>query len=329
MKRLLSCMLILVLVLGMLSGCGQRAQTPEDTETTAGTEPVLEGKAKLQGKKVIFIGNSFTYYGRCVFEKAQSEYGLEKRVNDMGYFHRICQENGVEVSVTNFTFGGHTLKDFYSGDCQADRGHNGLNHLDYLTDRNYDYVILQNGSNSASAPEILDECKPLMELFRKENPNVQFVFLVQHRVHSMPYQWRGSIKGLEEAGFIVVDWGAVVNDIITGAATVPGATESYDQNSFIISKSESDGFHPNMLTGYITALMTYCAITGEKAEGQVYDFGENDILFGTNALSAFRGKQYTYNRITNFDKILRTEADMRGIQKLIDQYLAEKAYRNY
>ena len=128
---------------------------------------------------------------------------------------------------------------------------------------------------------------------------------------------------------IVVDWGALVNDIITGKTTVPGTTQTYDQNSFIISKSESDGFHPNMLTGYITALMTYCAITGESAQGQTFNFGDSDLLFGTAAIEAFRSKYYTYRPITNFPAILTSETEMTGIQQLIDQYLAEKAYRNY
>lgn len=168
-----------------------------------------------------------------------------------------------------------------------------------------------------------------MRIFQEVNPNVKFVFLVQHRVHSNPHKWRSSIKDLENAGITVVDWGALVYDIMTGTTAVPGATQAYDQNSFIISKSESDGFHPNMLTGYITALMTYCAITGESAQGQPYSFGESDVLFGTAAVAAFRSKYYTYNPMTNFDVILRSDSDMAGIQKLIDQYLSEKAYRNY
>lgn len=327
MKRALSLFLTVVLLACCITGCAGKENT--SATDNASTQSAPGGDHILNGKKVIFIGNSFTYYGKCVMEKSQSDYGLEKRINDPGYFYRICKENGAEVSVTNFTFGGHGLHDFYSGNCQAGRGHDGLNHLEYLTDMVYDYVVLQNGTRSADMNDILVECEHMMKLFREANPNVKFVFLVQHRVHSTPYAWRSTIKKLEEAGVTVVDWGALVNDVITGATAVPGATQTYTQNSFIISKSESDGFHPNMLTGYITALMTYCAITGEPAEGQPWNFGESDILFGTAAASAFRSKYYTYEPVTNFDVILKSEADMTGFQKLIDQYLAEKGYRNY
>ena len=324
MKKIIATILCASLLLSFAVGCMNSA-TSESTQNIE-----IQGDAHmLDGKKVIFIGNSFTYYGKCVLERSQTDYDLDKRKNDAGYFYRICKENGAEVAVTNFTFGAHTLKDFYSGNCQANRGHNGLNHLDYLTDRNYDYVILQNGSRSSEHPSILDECEPLMKLFREANPNVKFVFLVHRNVHSTPYTWRSSIKDLADNGFTVVDWGAVVDDIITGKVQVPGATQTYNKNSFIINKSESDGFHPNMLTGYITALMTYCAITGESAQGQIYNFGEGDITFGTAAVSTYRSKMYTYEPVTNFDAILKSEADIRGIQQLIDQYLADKAYLNY
>lgn len=330
MKRIISLLLASAFCLTIMGGCTNGASDSTDgTTDPISTTEILEGKDMLDGKKIIFIGNSFTYYGKCVLEKSQSEYGLENRTNDIGYFYRICKENGVNVSVTNFTFGGHGLQDFYSGNCQAGRGHNGLNHLDYLTDMEYDYVVLQNGSRSAAMDDILTECENLMKLFRDANPNVKFVFLVQHRVHSTPYQWRSTIKKLEDAGVTVVDWGALVNDVMTGVTEVPGATQTYDQNSFIISKSESDGFHPNMLTGYITALMTYCAITGESAVGQPWNFGDNDILFGTTAIAAFRSEYYTFNRITNFDSILASETDMTGLQTLIDEYLEAKGYRNY
>ena len=112
-KRILCMLLVLIVVLGLLSGCGaEPAETTAPTETFVKEEPILEN-----GDKIIFIGNSFTYYGKCVLEKGQSVYGLDKRANDKGYFYQVCKANGLEVSVTNFTFGGHALKDFYSGCC--------------------------------------------------------------------------------------------------------------------------------------------------------------------------------------------------------------------
>ena len=76
----------------------------------------------------------------------------------------------------------------------------------------------------------------------------------------------------------------------------------------------------------ITTLMTYCAITGKSAVGQTYDFAETTW----RTFSQFKSKYYTYNgATTNYPEIFKSESDMKGLQMLIDQYLEEKAYREY
>lgn len=327
MKRILCAILVAAGVLCLLTACGSKKEKKTEAPTQKVEYPT--GKEALQGKKVIFIGNSFTYYGNCVLDKGQGALDLDKRVNDQGYFYQVCKSNGVEVSVTNFTFGGHQLKDFYSGNCQAGRGHDGTNHLEYLTQRNYDIVVLQQGSGGANQPDILAECRPLMDLFLKVNPNTRFVFLVHHRVHQTGSSYKANLKTLEEAGFTVVDWGALVTDVIDGTTKVPGAREYYDQNSFVISKSVDDGFHENLLAGYITAQMTYCAITGESAVGQDYSFCGNKEIHSSFDFELFKAKQYLFDTHTNFIDIFNSPEDMKGLQQLIDQYLAQKAYRNY
>ena len=80
------------------------------------------------------------------------------------------------------------------------------------------------------------------------------------------------------------------------------------------------------IAGYITTLMTYCAITGKSAVGQTYDFAETTW----RSFSEFKNKYYTYNgATTNYPEIFKSESDMKGLQTLIDQYLEEKAYREY
>lgn len=322
MKMRFLAMLLAFVMLATMAGCTQTPPT-ETTEATQMAEPVT-GKEALAGKKVIFIGNSFTYYGNCVLDKGVNELGLEKRINDQGYFYQVCRANGVQVSVTNFTFGGHQLSDFYTGKCAANRGHDGANHLQYLTDRNYDYVVLQQGSGGKDAEDILAECRPLMDLFLKVNPKTKFVFLVHHWAHIKNHSYLTNLKQLEEAGILVVDWGALVADVIDGTTAVPGATQTYDSNSFIISKSVSDGFHENLLAGYITAQMTYCAITGESAVGQDYSFCGNKEVHSSFDFELFKAKQYLFQTQTNFIEIFNSESDMLGLQQLMDQYLNGK-----
>ena len=59
--------------------------------------------------------------------------------------------------------------------------------------------------------------------------------------------------------------------------------------------------------------------------GQDYSFAEVNRTF-----SEFKNKYYTYNNpVTNFDTIFQSEADMKGLQMLIDTYLEEKGYQEY
>ena len=336
MKRFLASILVMVICASMLSGCAPE-QTPGETTTepTQATEFTPVGKEGLSGKKIIFFGNSYTYYGKCVLTKGQDVHKQEDRMNDEGYFYQICKANGIDVNVTNFTFGVHYLKDFHPTGCAADRGHDGLNHLSYISDYNYDYVVLQTGSGPLNYSDLLAECEPIMKPFREANPEVKFIFLANHIEYLLKdttqykdgYVWRSDIKKLADAGILVVDWGTLVCDIMYGKTTVPGATQEYSTSSFIISQAPDDGHHQNMLTGYITALMTYCAITGESAQGQPISF--DDSRFNSEAIAAYRLKYYKFNPQTNFDAILNSEADMTGIQQLIDQYLAAKTYLNY
>ena len=53
-------------------------------------EQPSEGGHVLDGKKVIFIGNSFTYYGNAVITNARSALKQSQRINNKGYFYQIC-----------------------------------------------------------------------------------------------------------------------------------------------------------------------------------------------------------------------------------------------
>ena len=69
----------------------------------------------IDGKKVIIIGNSYVYNGKMVITQSSSAYTQVSRANDKGYFYHLCKANGQEVSVTNWTFGGHGLSNMLRG----------------------------------------------------------------------------------------------------------------------------------------------------------------------------------------------------------------------
>ncbi len=278
----------------------------------------------LDGKKIIFIGNSFTYYGKTVLDKGWGIVTQKERNDDKGYFYELCKRNGAKVSVTNWTFGRHDFTNLFEGPCSVERPCKGTDHLSYLVDRKFDYVVMQQGSASANIPDFLEKCDVVMDIFKKENPDVKFVFLLHAHAHMNKYVWVPKVKELEKKGVIIVDWGKIVSDIIAGDVKVPFAKEEYNKNTFIIRKNERDGFHPNMLTGYITTLMTYCAITGESAVGKDYSFCNDNSVNEEFDFKKFCDIYYTYdNAKTNFPEVFDSPDDMRGIQTLIDNYLKE------
>ena len=119
-------------------------------------------------------------------------------------------------------------------------------------------------------------------------------------------------------GVKVVNWGKLVWELICAKA------EPFDKNSFIVCRSEKDGFHPNPLTGYLTALMTYCAITGQSAVGQPCSFCGNTELEPRYSFPDYMARHYTYGQChTNFPEIFTSKETMTALQKLADQYLAK------
>ena len=318
------------------------AKLETEAETQVKEEEEVTGPVSLDGKSIIFIGNSYTYYGQTVLEKSQKYLTQEERINDHGYFYQLCKANDMDVKVTNWTFGGHGLEHLFGGDCSADRGCNHEDHQASITDRNYDYVVVQAGSGVVSSDSIVKDMHTIMDFFRAANPDVQFAFLVPYAAYgeigktpTLQKTLLNSLKTLEQEGVTVVDWGGLVMDILHGDVVVPDSANIYEKNTFVIRKSAVDGYHPNQLSGYITTTMLYCALTGDSAMDQPYSFC-GDTSLRKSGMSYFFNfdkfveKFYCYdNATTNYPDVFRSKTDMDGIRTLIDKHLAEKAYRNY
>lgn len=325
MKRIISFVLILCVSLSLFVGCGAKTETPAQTTTTPATtqetEPVLTGPEALDGKKIIFIGNSYTFWGQAVLFKGYDVLTLAERSNDQGYFYQLCKANGIDVSVTNYTFGSHDATDIIGyGTCAAERDCDGEYHQYYLQDPYYDYVAIQCYNEKKYNGDLVAHLQPIVDFFREANPNVRFLLLVPQMAYENGYRWVKDIDSLKDEGFMICNWGSMLHDISQGTTQVPGATQTYQRSTFVNAK---DNHHENILAGYITSLMVYCAITGERAEGQPYDFCDDSSIHSLFDLEAFREKNYPDNAPTNFVEVMRSEADMKGMQQLVDQYLAK------
>ena len=320
MKKLIAMMLILCMCAALLVGCGGNETLQTQPTETEPTPAWSSGPEALQGKKIIFIGNSYTFWGQTVIVKGTGILSQEERNNDQGYFYQLCQAKGIDVSVTNWTFGGHDITAMFDGPC--DKGDDkclGQYHENFLADRYYDYVCIQPYREQQYAGDIIAHLKYTMDLFRKANPNVCFLLLVPHMAAERNYAWVKDIDALKDENVRICNWGGMLNDICQGNTPVPGATLPYLRSSFVNSL---DDHHENLLAGYLTTLFVYCTITGEAAEGQPYDFCDNKELNPLFDLEAFRTKNYP-DGATNFVEIFRSEVDMAGLQQLVDAYMAK------
>ena len=345
MKKLITLLLALTLLVS-LTACGASTDAPttEPVQTTtaapteattliettaAPTEPTTAGasdeaKAALDGKRVLFIGNSYTYWGSVVINKSKDILEQSKRSNDKGLFYQLCKENGMDVSVTNWVFGNHDLTDIMSHEClDSASSCVGKDHMAYFDNAAFDYVAIQLYVEDKYAGDLMAHLQPTLDFFQEANPDVKFLLLVPHMTYVKKYAWRDQIATVADAGITVVNWGSMLDDIVNGLVEVPGAKQQYFIGSFVISRSAKDGHHQNLLVGYLTALMVYSAITGDSAVGQPYGFADDPSIHPNFDMEAFQQEYYTHEPYTNFVDIYRSESDMLGLQQLTDLYLSK------
>ena len=276
-------------------------------------EVLYETGVSIDGKKVAFIGNSFVYYGGCV------ELG-DQRQQDYGIFYQICRANGENVTVYDFTYGGHRLRDFTpDGDKTGGSNSPGIG-KDLLADvdlSDIDIVFISEaGENNAN---FVNDVKNVMKRFTK--PGVQFVY-VNHSYTCLRNHTNilNALPTLRKMGVSVVNWGQLAYDMIRRKAEVENSSFIYTQTTFI--KNKGDTHHPNPLAGYITAQMCYTLVTGKSAVGQDYSFcSDRQFGGGAKGFDGFISTHYKSASDTNFTKIFDTESEMRGIQALIDEYV--------
>lgn len=332
MKKITGLILVLCLCLSLFAACGGEtapattgSTPPAPTETTAAPTEVTTPQASidaLEGKRVLFIGNSYTYWGSVVINKDKTVMDQESRTGDQGLFYHMCKQKGINVNVTNWVWGGHNFTDIMSHQCLSEGDPcEGKDHMSYFEDPAFDYVCMQMFYETEYAGDIVTHLTPAMDFFREANPDVKFLLLVPHATYFRNFKWKGELQAAADAGITVVNWGGMLDDIANKRIEVPGATQQYFQATFVISKSETDGHHQNLLAGYLTAMMTYCAITGESAVGQPYAFADDRTLHPNFDMDTFKAVNYTHEPYTNFVEVYRSEADMLGLQQLADQYI--------
>jgi uncharacterized repeat protein (TIGR02543 family) len=301
-------------VMKTTSGVSRTSAVDGDVVVLYAVWEKVENYNSLDGKTVMFIGNSFIYYGGVV------ETGGQKKA-DKGWFYEICKANGEDVTVIDCTYGGHHLYDFTAKGCKSGSCHKGKDLLAGVDLKSVDYVFISESGNNNS--NFLKDVKAVMKRFPSKT---QFFYLAHSYTYSKNHtKIINNLDDLEKLGVGIIVWGQLVDDIIDGRVKVSGATQKYKKNTFI--KNDGDTYHPNPLAGYITAQMCYCAVTGKSAVGQMpdlYKIGDT-IKYGKSAVgySKYISKHYKSSSSSNFKAVMKSKADMKGLQKLMDKYLAK------
>ena len=250
-------------------------------------------------KTVMFIGNSFVYYGYCVMEGKQGSL-------DKGYFYQICKANGETVRVYDYVWGGATLAGIYDEHLQSASAKKIIEKTDVV-------FMSEAGQNNGA---LVNDVVQIMELFPEKT---EFYYLNHaYTVSSTHTKITDSFDTLQNLGVGIVNWGELAVDVWTGKTPVPGGTLKYDKNSFVVNKLDSH--HQNMLSGYLTAQMSYCAYTLRSAQGQDHSICTNKGLNGAFDAESYEEKYYKPDT-TNLAKVFASDADMQGFKVLMDRYL--------
>ncbi|MBQ9080083.1 MAG: hypothetical protein IJY27_03325 [Clostridia bacterium] len=266
------------------------------------------------GDRVMFIGNSFTYYGRCCGSKENNPLGGI----DKGYFYQVAKSYGDNVTVTNFTVGGASL--WHKNNKVAEPAlyeeliekypnyYQNLKGMPIDDIYDQDHVILQQAGSNISTT--YSDAKAIMSLFP---PETKFYFYITtHDLSSNHTPTLSAAQKMKREGTAAyIPLGHMVYSVWSGEEKIPSSSIEYNKYSFVVNRSSSDGYHPNYLTGYLTALMTYCTITGQSAQGADYSFVSMD------------DKTHYTNGTTNFKSVLESAAEMAAWQKLTDEYIAK------
>lgn len=283
------------------SRCGEKVE-----------EVIPAGESSLDGQKIMFAGNSLLYYGEVVINDSGSP--TQKK----GVFEKVAEFFGDKVTVTNFTYGSAGFTDgrekASTDGIPTSYANYGIYqlmkelHPNHYNNKNgkemdpfydQDVVILQQ--RGASISSTYDQAKQIAALFPEDT---RFAVVITHYDTKNASTTGAALKKTLADGWTVIPAGDLVTDLWNGK--ISGSSFKYTKNDFVITK---DNVHPNYLTGYIKALMTYCALTSRTAVGADYSFVNRSLSYYAGA-----GE-------TQFEDVLASPSEMLLIQGLIDSYI--------
>lgn len=272
-----------LLSLGILNGCagkmGEEVQTTAQTtaETTTTTTTTAETSAEInaettpetqpqttdsgyhkipnplasEGSKFLFVGNSHTF------------------TNDLpGMFYELAIAGGFNVEVADITQGAYALE--YFADPEDEYG---AVVLDALQNETWDFVILQDNTNSAFSgleTTMIPKAQKLDELIKKAGGQTAFLMTWSPKDGAGNYPME-TVQSVLSANYITA---AKTLD----ALLIPGG----DIFTAAMKRSDSlelwgeDGQHPSVEGTYLAACTAYALFFQETPVGNTYLGGLDD-----------------------------------------------------
>lgn len=265
-------------------------------------------REKNRPYRILFIGNSFTYYNK-----------MAKRL-----FSRLCEVTGYDVTVEQVTKGGNSLMkqadplDVVENPTENETGSGAL--VEELLSKNkYDFVIIQEQSGMPiSDPDTFYKgARLLAEKVRKNGAALYFYATWGYKegYEKLPYHG-GTTEAMEMK--LRAAYGTIARELGAEVCPVGAAfTDVYTNNGARINLYWRDLYHPNVAGSSLAAYTIFSKVFGVDVRGE-----EVNLLTADNTAPARNGGVTVLTDITVADaNVLLREAAYRAT---LEGHLAKK-----
>ena len=212
---------------------------------------------KERKAKVLFIGNSYTYY------------------NDMPkIFEAIAKEQGADVEVFSVTKGGYTLEQL--SDVNDEHGKRAD---ELLKKESFDLVFLQEQSHRPiSAPDLFIQGAKALASKTKANGASVILYQTWGRNKGNPDLEKFGKDTRDMAEKLAVSYENAAKELGCGISRVGYAFLRVFENHPEIEIYAPDGSHSNVAGSYLAALCHYNTAYGEDATKVSYNHGLDECV---------------------------------------------------
>jgi hypothetical protein len=205
------------------------------------TQILLDTPENEKVIKVLFIGNSYTYY------------------NDLpGTFEKLMLSGGYEIEVGQSTSGGWSLSNHLTAS----------ETLTKIAGTDWDYIILQEQS---SVTNVKNGMFPAIRELHKKISSVgaeTVLFMTWGRRDGLPsagFQDYSAVQAQVAANYLEIGQELGVKVVPVGLAWQVALSQDTSLDLW-----DADGSHPNKTGSYLAACVFYTVLTGKSPEGLLY-----------------------------------------------------------